>query len=122
MNPLQRVAVLFPCAAVVLILAFAIAAYVQVGHWPYYSHPDPSDVAIHGVEIGSSVSAVIAVAILASLVAGAVSALYVVGVVVRHRRFRHPATLRALRGLGGFVLSFLCLIAVFVWNHNWLLD
>lgn len=32
-----------PLAAYTVVIAFAAVAASRVGHWPYYSHPDPKD-------------------------------------------------------------------------------
>jgi hypothetical protein len=32
-----------PLAGYTFAFAFAVVAYSKVGHWPYYSHPDPKE-------------------------------------------------------------------------------
>lgn len=48
-----------PLAAYGMLMGFAWRAYLQVGHWPYYSHPDPKDVGLFRPDDGFGVGFVI---------------------------------------------------------------
>ncbi len=32
-----------PLTGYLIVLCFAFAAMLQIGHWPYYAHPDPKE-------------------------------------------------------------------------------
>jgi hypothetical protein len=44
-----------PLAGYAMLMAFVFVAYLQVGHWPTYSNPDPKDVMIGHFRVGAYV-------------------------------------------------------------------
>ena len=49
-----RVACWIPLLTFVSVIGFAIIAAIRVGHWPYYSNPDPKDLRLpllHGAAL-----------------------------------------------------------------------
>lgn len=119
----RRITLLFPWATVTLILAFAGMAWWQVGHWPYYSHPDPKDVVVSGAEVGFVMWILIAVSLLASLVGA-------IGIVVYHLcvlakqgwSVSTASNRRALKDLAYYGFGLLCAFLVLGRNIGWLVD
>lgn len=123
MTTVQTSLMLLPWVSVVTILLLAAMAWAQLGHWPYYSHPDPQDVAIAGFEIGRYILLVAWVSLFASVlaVAGvAGSCLYVL--LKRRPAYDAPTKRHVLGSAARYALGLVCLTAVLRWNFSWLAD
>ena len=101
----MRIFCAFPLVGYVMLVLLACLAAFNVGHWPYYAHPDPS-------ELGLIAPFVIAVSLL-SLISIPVLALsgLVVWLVKRRARVKFSLT-RPMMGL--------YLAGVLVWGAEWM--
>lgn len=97
-----------PLAGFLVLIVFATNAYLRVGHWPYYSHPDPKELRLPWLRAASLLA--VPVTLLSSLVG-------LVSLVASPHRWRKIHAILFLAGLG--------LWASIFWPHNllaWVAD
>lgn len=117
------VVVAVPWLSLGLLLAFAGLAAAQVGHWPHYNQPDPSDVELgYGWKVGGVITLLILVSFLASLCAfGAVSIAALLTVVDEGGLVTERSS-RALARLAVTILGLCVFSLVLKENAKWLAD
>src|SRR5687767_6520011 len=108
-----------------VLMFFGFLAYLQVGHWPQYSRPDPKELALGGVPLGGVMFLGIILAILGTIISAGATAFHTLLVLLSDlvdARRELDNYLRILGRLGFSLLGFALFWTQLGSMMSWLMD
>jgi hypothetical protein len=113
-----------PLAGYAVLMAFVFVAYLQVGHWPTYSNPDPKDVMLGHFPVGAYLPGVLLLFVAPTVPIGTLMVLIhaIDEIAQRGGALARPLAMRLIVRTGTCVAVCIVFLLQLGGLVNWLLD